>query len=374
MRHGDLHLSYCTNVHPGEGLDALERIVEEEVCAVKARVSPQAPLGTGLRVGHAAAAELRADPERLAALAERLRARDLYVFTLNGFPYGDFARPGLKQAVYAPDWSTPERLAYTLDLAEVLARLPGPDRRTISTVSGGFKPQDDHQRRAQMLANLRAAARGLEAIAERSGVHIRLCLEPEPWTSLETTSEAIALFDELRDAPDHLGLCYDCCHQAVHFEDPAESVRALVEAEVPIGKVQVSSALHLARPSEPEARAALLAFDEACYLHQTVARTQTGLLRALDLPELRDPSPEWLEAEAWRTHFHVPIWWSGAGHLSTTRADWQAAVRAVVEHGACEHLEIETYSWAVIPAAERAGLGDLQDCVAREFEALLDCL
>jgi hypothetical protein len=38
----------------------------------------------------------------------------------------------------------------------------------------------------------------------------------------------------------------------------------------------------------------------------------------------------------------------------------------------CTHLEIETYTWDVIPAAERAHLadGDLHACVAAEFAAL----
>ena len=102
-----------------------------------------------------------------------------------------------------------------------------------------------------------------------------------------------------------------------------------------------------------------------------MARTPDGaLLKALDLEALRDPSPEWLSAEAWRCHFHVPIWWDGAGALGTTRLDWQRAVKAVQAQKASAHLEIETYSWHVIPDEERAAMGDLHACVAAEFAAL----
>lgn len=372
MQLGPFHVAYCTNVHPGEGLDALDAVLEHDVAAVKAAVAPSIPFGMGLRLGNAAAAALDRSPRALLDLSERCLKEGLYVFTVNGFPYGDFAAASVKSQVYLPDWRDPERVDYTARLARVLARLPGPKTRTISTVSGAFKPAGaDH---AAMAKNLLTAADALAQVADDTGVHIRLCLEPEPWTTLETTADAIRFFADHLATPraaDHLGLCYDCCHQAVHFEDPAANIAALQAAGITIGKVQVSSALHLENPADPAARAALLAFDEPRYLHQVVARLPDGrLLRALDLDELVDPTAEWLAADAWRCHFHVPIWWTGAGHLGTTRADWQATVRAIAAHDASAHLEIETYSWHVIPAAEREKMGDLHACVAAEFAAL----
>lgn len=371
------HVGYCTNVHPGEGLAALDGVLAE-VAAVKGRVRPDAPLGTGLRLGQQAVAELTADPARLEALAGRLTALGLYAFTVNGFPYGDFAAPVVKATVYRPSWLDEARLAYTLALAEVLAALPGPAERTLSTVGGAFRGDgDDEAAHGRMVALLGRAADGLAELADRTGVGVRLCLEPEPLTTLETTADVLAFWRRLAPlgaaAQAHLGLCYDCCHQAVLFEDAAEAVGALVAAQVPIGKVQVSSALHLGDPADPAARAALLAYGEPRYFHQTAARAADGrILRADDLPSLAQAGPEWHGAQAWRTHFHVPIWWGGAGPLGTTRADWQAAVRAVRAHGACDHFEIETYTWDVIPAAERARLegGDLRACVAAEFAAL----
>jgi hypothetical protein len=375
MQHQRLHLGYCTNVHPGETLEEIAEVLRGPVALVKERVSPALPFGLGLRLGNTAAAALLRTPAALLDLIELCLEQGFYVFTLNGFPYGDFAASSVKTQVYSPSWPDPERVAYTLRLARILARLPGPSKRTISTVAGGFRPNSEAQ--ARMAGHLLLVAQQLAELADETGVSIRLCLEPEPWTTLETTPEAIRFFqDHLLPhgafAAEHLGLCYDCCHQAVHFEDPTASINALVAAGVPIGKVQVSSALHLAHPGDPEARSALMAFDEPRYLHQVVARRPDGsLLRAMDLPDLKEVSPEWAEAEAWRCHFHVPIGWSGEGHLGTTRADWQAAVRAVVATGACDHLEVETYTWSVLPAALQA---DVVAGVTGEMRALLAVL
>lgn len=379
MQFDGLHLSYCTNIHPGEDLPSVRRALGAHVARVKALVSPDAPFGLGLRLGNTAAATLHADAGERAALVAELGRLDMYVFTLNGFPYGDFAATSVKAAVYEPSWLDAERIAYTTRLAEVLADLPGPPRRTISTVSGCFRPTaDDDAAHARIARNLGEVATELARIADRTGVGVRLCLEPEPWTTLETTDDAIDLFERHlfplgAPARDHLGLCYDCCHQAVHFEDAAESVGRLHAAGVPIGKVQVSSALHLDRPGEPSGRARLQAFDEPRYLHQVVARRRDGgILRGLDLPDVSEPTDAWLDADAWRCHFHVPIWWTGDDRLGTTADEWKAAVRAVVAGGHCDQLEIETYTWDVIPPEERARLagGDLHACIASEFEAL----
>jgi sugar phosphate isomerase/epimerase len=228
MQFDGLHLSYCTNIHPGEDLPSVRRALGAHVARVKALVSPDAPFGLGLRLGNTAAATLHADAGERAALVAELGRLDMYVFTLNGFPYGDFAATSVKAAVYEPSWLDAERIAYTTRLAEVLADLPGPPRRTISTVSGCFRPTaDDDAAHARIARNLGEVATELARIADRTGVGVRLCLEPEPWTTLETTDDAIDLFERHlfplgAPARDHLGLCYDCCHQAVHFEDAAE--------------------------------------------------------------------------------------------------------------------------------------------------------
>ena len=69
-----------------------------------------------------------ATPEALArhrAWLERgfLDAEGLYVFTINGFPYGAFHGQRVKEEVYLPDWRDEERLRYTDSLAWLLADL-----------------------------------------------------------------------------------------------------------------------------------------------------------------------------------------------------------------------------------------------------------
>ena len=369
-----LHLGYCTNVHPGESLDEIRRVLATDVAAVRALASP--PFGLGLRLGNAAATALSVPDER-ERFADELRTAGLEVFTVNGFPYGDFAAETVKADVYRPDWRTEERRRYTRRVAEALVALPGPSLRTVSTVAGGFKPEtDDSAARRAMVAQLEGSARDLAALADRTGVGVRLCLEPEPFTTLETTPEAIELFAGAllplgQHVRDHLGLCYDCCHQAVQYEDPVASLRALHEAGVAIGKIQISSALVLPSPGDPAARAALMAFAEPRFLHQVVARFPDGSLeRLLDLPQAETLRG----AESWRCHFHVPIGWAGDAPLGTTRADWQAAVAYAAREGLTDHFEVETYTWGVLPEGLRPPPGGLPAALADELRAAREAL
>lgn len=409
-----LHLSYCTNVHPGEGLEAAKEALNAHLPAVSARLSghlaraARDSFGAGLRLG-VAAADALSDPSALRALRQDLEARGGYLFTLNGFPYGDFAAPRVKEGAYEPDWATPERLRYTLALARALAALPGPPVRTISTVAGGFEPGGyaglTPERARAMSRQLCEAARGLARLEDATGVSVRLALEPEPWTTLERTRDAIDFFSRWLWPAEpltrrYLGLCYDTCHQAIAFEDPVTAWASLEGAGLEVLKVQLSNAL-TARPSHPAAHAALLGFREPRYLHQVTGRVRRAagiesgegggegggeaqLLRALDLPDLELPSPEWLTADEWRCHFHVPLWWEGAGEgLGTTASHWRevaALVRARAARAASgeavwvPHVEVETYSWGVIPSREREGLDDLYACVARELEVAAGAL
>jgi sugar phosphate isomerase/epimerase len=353
------HVGYCTNVHPGEGLEAIERVLAEDVARVHRAFAPDRPFGLGLRLGHEAATRLWSAPAELERFRGLLESLDMYVFTVNAFPYGDFAAATVKADVYRPDWLTGARQDYTMRVAEVASRLPGPDHRTISTVAGGYKASaDDSGNRALMAERLLDTAVALARLADRTGVHVRLCLEPEPFTTLETTEDACDFFERhlfadhkrAGEARAHLGLCWDACHQAVVFEAPSAILARLDAAGVTIGKVQVSSALEVTRPADPDARAALLAFAEPRYLHQTFARTPSGrILRALDLPAVPADAPEWVTAEAWRCHFHVPIDWAGDARLGTTRAHWVEVVERLSARA--PHFEVETYTWGVLPQA-----------------------
>jgi len=381
MQVGPFHITYCTNVHPGESLEEVSRVLTNDVSAVQAEFKDR-PFGAGLRLGNSVVRTLENSPDKMSEFTDRCRSLQYSIFTVNGFPYGNFDQGQIKEKVYAPGWEDEARVEYTLALARVLAALPGPDARSISTVAGGFGPDTRDPMVRQLIAqNLVRAAEGLANLADETGIQIRLCLEPEPWTMLETTDDVLNFWARYLNGSNpvvgaHLGLCYDCCHQALHFEDPKVALTALESAGIAIGKIQVSSALHLSNPGDPDARRALMSFAEPRFLHQVVAKTGDGLLKALDLPQVDLSDERWLKAEAWRCHFHVPIWWQGSDALGTTRDDWLAAVAAAQGLKHSPHLEIETYTWDVIPEAEREMMagGVLTDSILSEYRALIEAL
>jgi sugar phosphate isomerase/epimerase len=363
MKLGASHLTYCTNIHPAESWDEVRANLETHVLAVKQRVSPDAPFGVGLRLSARAATEL-GDPR---ALRRWLDERGLYVFTINGFPYGPFHGTPVKEDVYRPDWREPERVAYTNRLADILVELvPDGITGTISTVPGCFQTRAGGD--VEMAANLARCAEYLAEIERERGTHLVLALEPEPCCVMETVAQAVAFFDAHALDRRYLGICLDVCHAAVEFEDLDTAVAALRAADIQIAKAQLGCGLRVA-PVDAQVRAAMQRFAEGVYLHQVVARCRAGLVRFVDLPEaLADPR----EADEWRVHFHVPIFRPAFGALGSTQdylADFLARHR---RDPITSHLEVETYTWDVLPAEYRDE--PIADAVARELRWVIDRL
>lgn len=387
-----VHLTYCSNIHPGESWADVRQTIEHRIPKVKARVCPDRPMGVGLRLSARAAKELLASPAELPSLRTVLEQRGLYVFTLNGFPYGPFHGRAIKQAVYRPDWREPARAEYTERLSEILAALLPPGTLgSLSTVPGGFRPDvRSPDARALIREQLLRCAADLWRRYELAGTSITLALEPEPHCMLETTSEAVDFFESTlldRDAIGrmasliassasvaeeairrHLGLCLDTCHGAVEFEDPRESVDRIAAAGLRLAKVQITAAL-AADPVTDEAVAELRRFDDGEYLHQVVARDVHGdLHRFLDLGDaIRSRAASGHRPAAWRVHVHVPIFVSEPGSLSTTADSLLPLLRRVRERGLEPHFEVETYTWGVLPEPYRAL--PLSETIARELTA-----
>jgi hypothetical protein len=385
------HLTYCTNIHPGESWSAVFENVRTHVLAVKQQVSPDAAFGVGLRLSAEAAAELR-QPAELERFRDYLGAHDLYVFTINGFPYGPFHGRPVKAAVYRPDWTEAPRGRYTENLAELLAALlPEGLSGSISTVPGGFKRdiQGADQASAIGRALLEQAAQ-LHELERRTGKSITLALEPEPCCFLETTSETLAFFEaELLSSQAmgwlgtrlqvgsgvaeqllrrHLGVCLDTCHAAIEFEQADETLDRLSAAGIRIAKLQLSAGLRLPTPS-PDVLEALRAYDEPVYLHQVVARTASGeLLRFEDLP-LAMASPDARSADEWRVHFHVPLYREQLGPFTNTQAFLARVLERQRTSAATTQLEVETYTWDVLPPEQRQGGVDAS--IARELRWVL---
>jgi sugar phosphate isomerase/epimerase len=388
------HLTYCTNIHPGESWAEVRRNLESQVLRVKALVAPHESFGVGLRLSAEAAGSL-ADPATLDELRTFLAANDLYVFTINGFPYGPFHGTRVKEDVYRPDWLEEERLLYTDALAGILAALlPAGLEGSVSTVPGCFKPRaaDDSGASAAMADRFIRHASTLVNLERDTGKRIALALEPEPFCVLETVAEAVAFFEahlfaqgavaRLASLTDlgpsaaeealhrHLGVCFDACHAAVEFEDPKAAVSALQSAGIAIHKIQVSAGLRVSPPSL-ENRAALAPFAEDVYLHQVVARRGGELRRHADLaPALGDDAAT--TDDEWRIHFHVPLFREELGPFRNTQAFLRELLALQTREGITSHLEVETYTWHVLPAEYRGA--DVAEDVARELRWTLDAL
>ncbi|MCY4222474.1 MAG: metabolite traffic protein EboE [Thiotrichales bacterium] len=378
-------LTYCQNIHPTQTWAECRAALEGPTAAVKARICPDAAFAVGLRFSAETLHELAPGSPGRSELARILTTHDFRAVTMNGFPYGPFHGTAVKENAYRPDWTTPERLAYTCDLADLMAELAPPgEPLSLSTVPGTFKPWAAG-REATMAANLIAAAAHLARIEAETGVRIALAIEPEPCCFLETIAEAVAFFrdhlltdaavrtvadaaglsagEAARAVPRHLGLCYDVCHAAVEYEDAAASVAALREAGIPVHKLQLSAALRVA-PVHEVARRALAVYDEPVYLHQTVASAGGGLTRYADLAEPLSRGAV-SDGEEWRVHFHVPIFVEDLGAFGTTQAFLREILAMHREAPISRHLEVETYTWDVLPRhLTEAGL---EAAVAREL-------
>lgn len=365
-----LHLTYCLNVHAGASWAENFQAIRDNVVAVKRRVAPDAWFGLGLRLSAQAVRELSEPGAREEAL-DFFAANQLYPFTVNAFPYGRFHGAEVKEGVYAPDWRTEERRDYTLQVADLLASmLPEGIEGSISTVPGSFKPWiTAESEKLTMARHFAGCVAYLAALHEDTGRLIHLGLEPEPDCFLETTAETISYFNEVlltsgvsevartlgcdrRKAEvllrRHLGVCFDTCHVALQFEDLFDSLRAYEKEGIRISKVQLSAALQ--GVSNRETWAALQPFCEPVYLHQVKGRTTAnGRIAWFDLPDALEELPEFDDIEQIRVHFHVPLFFTGHGPLQSTIGSLTPEFLHHLRTGICPHLEIETYTFDVLP-------------------------
>ncbi len=371
------HLCYCTNIHAGEDWPAVSASLDDYVPAVRAALGEdRGRFGIGLRLSNRAAQALD-DPATLQAFQEQLARLDAYVFTVNAFPHGAFHGVPVKEQVYRPDWREPARLAYTASVARTLARLlPDGVAGSISTVPGAFAAdlrQDDRTRIAAQLVQMVAE---LVALERETGRRIVLALEPEPACMLETVDDVLDFFAGhlLRPGPcaqlaaladvapsgteallrRHVGICYDVCHGAVAFEDPVAALARLARAGIAVPKVQLSSALRIACMDDG-LLAAVAQLDQGVYLHQVVVRPRDAgaLERYTDLPQALAAWHGGAARGEWRIHCHVPVFLPRAGPFGTTRDTLAALLQAVPGLDPLPHLEVETYTWDVLPAAFR---------------------
>ena len=370
-------LVYCANVHPSDDLRGVTRALYDFIAPV-ARRRCVGWAGAGLWLNGTVADQL-SDKETLAQFRAALHDAGVRLFTLNGFPYGDFHTDSVKAQVYRPDWAEPVRKTYTLQLAEILAACLPPETAegTISTLPLGYRPTWSPAKQDAALRQLCETAEQLAELKVRTGRSIRVCLEMEPGCILESTTEAVELFEGLLPAAAardgisidciraHLGICFDVCHQAVMFEDVDLSLATLHDAGIVVGKIQISSALEVAHPIDPEVSRLIEQFAEPKYLHQVRCRDDEDRLHGvMDLPEALHG--DFTRHHPWRIHFHVPVQTQQlfTGALGTTQRAIEKVFDFLRENSEQmhPHLEVETYTWGVLPESLRpdndAGLID----------------
>ncbi|MEU6731710.1 metabolite traffic protein EboE [Streptomyces physcomitrii] len=376
FRHPDgslVHLAYCTNVHPAEDLDGVLAQLGAYCEPVRRRLGIER-LGIGLWLARDAARALTTEASARRRLRAELDRRGLEVVTLNGFPYRGFGAEKVKYRVYQPDWRDTERLEYTAELAGLLAELLPPDvtEGTISTLPLAWRSDFDAAGAAAAERQLTELAHRLDELEERTGRSIRIALEPEPGCAVERTADALA---PLAALPAHrFGLCLDTCHLATSFEEPAAALDALERAGATVPKVQLSAALHAEDPADPAVRAALAAFDEPRFLHQTRALAEGVLHGTDDLgPALAGGALP--ETVPWRAHFHVPLHAPPAPPLTSTMDVLRGSLEVLLGQEAprSRHFEVETYTWQALPPEARpADAAQLADGIAAELALARD--
>jgi sugar phosphate isomerase/epimerase len=392
------HLTYCTNIHAADGWDGVDANLRRHAPALKARFSPSAPFGVGLRLS---AREARAllEGDRLREFRAFLDGEGLYVAIINGFPYGPFHGTPVKANVYAPDWRDDARVEYTLDLIRVLqALLPHGLDGGVSTTPLSYKiwmAGAGDQAWDAMTRNVVRVAERLARIRLEHGTMIHLDIEPEPDCVIENTDESVAFFEKWlfpvgtpllaaalgvggdearRHLQEHIRLCFDCCHFAVEYEDPAVALERLQAAGIRIGRVQLSSALHVHFPGDAREAAAtagrLRPFADTTYLHQVVEPHGDGLRRYPDL-DVALEHKETASPTEWRIHFHVPLFAHDYDAFGSTQ-DYVRKVLALAARAPfTTHLEIETYTWDVLPPGLKMEVGE---SIAREYEWVLETM
>jgi hypothetical protein len=395
------HLTYCTNIHAGKNWAEDFQVLQSNFPIIKHSVSPQQPMGLGLRLSNEASLGL-SEPAALQQFQQWLKDNDTYVFTMNGFPYGEFHHTIVKADVHAPDWTTDARREYSIRLFGILEQLlPEGMDGGVSTNPISYRHWFQTEvtlaeARKTGTLNMIEVIKELVNIYNRSGKVLHLDVEPEPDGIMETGREFIdwfegdllelgnpalsEMFGVTRDEAEvmirrHLRLCYDVCHFAIGYESHATVLEELKTKNITVGKIQISAALKANLDKTQEEKAAVKRsfdlFNEPVYLHQVVARkTDNNLLRYKDLPEaLADFDNE--TVEEWRAHFHVPISIKEIGLLSTTQEDITEVLKLQKSDPFTHHLEVETYTWEVLPQQIKL---PITESISKELQWVVDQL
>lgn len=382
------HLSYCSNIHPGEIWEEHFANLRSTVPMVKKEVCPNQAMGLGLRIANQASIDLIEDSNKLADLKTWLTQEDIYIFTLNGFPYGGFHNTIVKDQVHAPDWTTQDRVNYTRRLIDLLVELLPSNllEGGISTSPLSYKYWWDQRDTAisQATMELLKLVPYLAQTEQKTGKWIHIDIEPEPDGLLENHREFVDWYTDIlipyaitAGIPEdwvrrHIHICFDVCHYGVSFDIPSVCLQELEEKNISIGKIQISSALRVDLRKDASARIdALKQYEEPTYLHQVKALKKDGTFEQFkDLGEALAHYQDGIYDE-WRVHFHVPLFLDSYGLLNSTQAEIAETLAYHQQHYVTRMMEIETYTWGVLPSEYQESI---ETSIAREVTYIQDLL
>ena len=290
----------------------------------------------GLRLSARRGRDARPSPARWRSSRTSCAAQTLYVFTINGFPYGPFHGTRVKEEVYLPDWRDAARLDYTNLLADLLAQLLPRRRSTargsISTVPGAFKPHADSAGRqwrawsSSCCATRRTSCRSsAHRAAHRARARARALLPPRDrrrdgafFREHLHSAAAAARLGELTGldaaaAARRCGATSACASTSATRRSssriPRQCLQALEAAGIAMAKIQVTAGLRIPRVDARTSADALRRFDDAVYLHQVVERSAgraCGASPTSSTHALASAAGASGDCE-WRVHFHVPV-------------------------------------------------------------------
>lgn len=384
------HLTYCSNIHSGEQWDEHFQELKTNFPSIREKYSLTEDMAIGLRISNAASITLLQE-EKLNELKQWLKTNNSYLFTFNGFPYGNFHKTKVKDQVHFPDWTTADRLNYTLRLFKILSALLPKNVASggISTSPLSYKYwRNDKEESDEVMRNatknIIEVLKYLHQHEQKTGQSLHLDIECEPDGLLSNSSDYIAWYNEYllpmtaiqfeglnynevkKITKNHIKLCYDICHFAVEFEDPEQAIDTLTKNDLSIGKVQISSAMEMKISGDVQEKIKRIKdFDEPVYLHQVVIKSLNNSIKryrdlsdALMYEDIR-------EGDIWRIHYHVPIFYKNYGLLESTQSYISNTLKILVKEGLCDHYEVETYTWEVLPEKIQ---NSLNDSIARELK------
>ncbi|MGA0854949.1 MAG: hypothetical protein ACO3RK_09085, partial [Luteolibacter sp.] len=181
MKFHNAHLAYCTNIHPAQNWEETLQSLQTHTLGVRDLLEQQGqingPFAIGLRLSALTAHELL-QGDHLARFREWLEKTNTYVFTINGFPYGNFHGTRVKEQVFAPDWTHQDRIDYTKNLFEIIAAIaPTECGGSVSTLPGSHKSFEADE--SIIRKNFIEFSTWLDELSKLSGKDLHLGLEPE---------------------------------------------------------------------------------------------------------------------------------------------------------------------------------------------------